>query len=86
VPGNSLLARQGESLLRCAGLADWVSANEQEYVELALARVNDLERLGELRAGLRSRALASPLFNAARFARNLEVAFAGMARNNGIGP
>jgi protein O-GlcNAc transferase len=78
--GGSLLARQGESLMRCVGLGDWVAANEQEYVEIALARVHNLEKLGELRASLRSRALASPLFDAPRFARNLEDAFAAMAR------
>ncbi len=78
--GNSLLARQGESLMRCVGLGDWVAANEQEYVEIAVARADDLDSLRELRAGLRSRALASPLFDAARFARNLEDAFSGMAQ------
>lgn len=78
--GNSLLARQGESLMRCVGLGDWVAADEQEYVDIALARVNELDKLSELRASLRSRALASPLFDAARFARNLEDAFAGMVR------
>jgi len=78
--GNSLLARQGECLMRCVGLGDWVAINEQEYVEIALARVSELDKLGELRAGLRSRSLASPLFDAARFARNLQDAFEGMAR------
>lgn len=77
--GNSLLARQGESLLRCVGLGGWVAANEQDYVDTALAQVGDLTKLGELRASLRLRALNSPLFDAARFARNLEDAFAGMA-------
>jgi protein O-GlcNAc transferase len=83
--GNSLVTRQGASMLRCVGLGDWVATSEQEYVEIALARVNDLESLGDLRSGLRSRALASPLFDAARFARNLEDAFAAMARTKGIG-
>ncbi len=83
--GNSLLARQGESLMRCVGLGDWVAANELEYVEIAAARVHDLHKLRELRASLRSRALASPLFDAARFARNLEDAFIGMARGERSG-
>jgi protein O-GlcNAc transferase len=81
--GHSLLARQGESMLRCAGLADWVARSEQEFVEIALKHANDLDALAELRAGLRSRALASPLFDAARFARNLENAFAAMAHVKG---
>jgi protein O-GlcNAc transferase len=78
--GNSLLARQGESMMRCVGLGEWVAPNEQEFVEVAVARVTDLERLAALRAGLRARALASPLFDAGRFARNLQDAFEGMAR------
>ncbi len=78
--GNSLLARQGESMMRCVGLTDWVAASEEEYVEIAVERVEDLRRLRELRASLRSRALASPLFDAARFAKNLEDAFAGMVQ------
>jgi protein O-GlcNAc transferase len=78
--GNSLLARQGESMMRCVGLGDWVATNEREYVEIAFARAHDLESLGRLRTTLRSRAFASPLFDAARFALNLEEAFAAMAR------
>jgi protein O-GlcNAc transferase len=82
VGGNSLLARQGESLMRCVGLGEWVAANEWEYVELAIALVSDLRELDELRAGLRSRALASPLFDATKFAQDLEVAFSEMMRAN----
>ena len=82
--GNSMLARQGESLLRCVGLDDWVAANEQEYVDIALERVSELDQLAELRAGLRPRVLASPLFDAARFARNLEDAFTGMVRAKAV--
>jgi protein O-GlcNAc transferase len=78
--GNSLLARQGESMMRCVGLTDWVAPDDDEYVKLALAQVRDLNKLGELRASLRLRALDSPLFGAKRFAENLESAFANMAR------
>jgi protein O-GlcNAc transferase len=81
--GNSLLARQGESMMRSVGLGDWVAGSEQEYVEIALARAHDLDALAELRASLRARALASPLFDAVRFARNLENAFAAMVHAKG---
>lgn len=73
--GNTLLERQGESMLRCAGLADWVATTEQEYIQLALVKVADLGQLEKLRANLRARVLASPLFDGASFARNLEDAF-----------
>ncbi|WP_158289994.1 tetratricopeptide repeat protein [Ramlibacter sp. WS9] len=80
--GHSLLARQGESLLRCVGLADWVASSEEEYVEIAAQHASDLKSLGEVRAGLRQRAINSPLFDSAKFARNLEDAFVGMAREH----
>ncbi|MDT3734800.1 MAG: tetratricopeptide repeat protein [Denitratisoma sp.] len=72
--GNTLLARQGASLLTCAGLQDWVAHDEAEYVEKAVALTSDLDRLAQLRAGLRDQVLASPLFDAPRFAANLETA------------
>jgi predicted O-linked N-acetylglucosamine transferase (SPINDLY family) len=37
-----------------------------------------LQRLAALRGGLRQQVLASPIFDATRFAQNLEVALRGM--------
>jgi len=76
--GATLLARQGESLLRCAGLSDWVATSEREYLALALAHAQDLVALRELRANLRARMMISPLFDAARFAEKFEAAMMGM--------
>jgi len=39
---------------------------------------SDLDRLASLRAGLRQQVLASPLFDASRFAKNFEEALWGM--------
>lgn len=76
--GHTLLERQGESLLRCAGLDDWVAASVEDYVARAIAHAADVDKLAQLRADLRARVLASPLFDASRFARHLEQAFADM--------
>ena len=76
--GNTLVSRQGESMLRCVGLGDWVATSAQDYVRIALEKVADLAALGTLRAELRAKALASPLYNGERFARNLETALLGM--------
>lgn len=81
--GDSLLSRQGASLLTAAGLAGWVAHSEDEYVSKAIAFAADLPQLAALRAGLRQQALASPLFDAPRFARNFEAALYRMWEQRG---
>jgi protein O-GlcNAc transferase len=76
--GDSLIARQGASLLACAGLTDWIAVDGDDYVARALAHAADIDRLGRLRAQLRDQVRASPLFDAPRFARHLETALEGM--------
>jgi predicted O-linked N-acetylglucosamine transferase (SPINDLY family) len=76
--GDTLVSRQGASLLRCVGLDDWVASDVDDYVARALAHAADVDGLAALRSELRQRALASPLFDAARFARNFEAALEGM--------
>jgi predicted O-linked N-acetylglucosamine transferase (SPINDLY family) len=78
--GRTLVERQGESLMSCAGLADWVAQDEDQFIALALAKAGDIAALAALRARLRDQVLASPLFDAQRFARHLEAAFAEMVR------
>lgn len=72
--GGSLISRQGVGVLMNAGLSDWVAADEEEYVAKAVLFASDLDKLASLRVGLRSQILASPLFDAPRFARNIENA------------
>lgn len=76
--GNTLLARQGASLLKAVGLSEWIASTESAYVDLAIAFANDLPALATLRSSLRTRALASPLFDARRFAEKLEDALWSM--------
>jgi predicted O-linked N-acetylglucosamine transferase (SPINDLY family) len=76
--GDTLLSRQGAGVLTPAGLGDWVAESEDEYVAKALAFAADLPALARLRAGLREQVLASPVFDARRFARNFETALWGM--------
>jgi predicted O-linked N-acetylglucosamine transferase (SPINDLY family) len=68
----------GESILHNAGLADWIAADEAAYAELGARLAGDPSSLAALRATLRERMLGSPLFDAPRFARNLEAAIRGM--------
>ena len=84
--GSTLLARQGASLLTAAGLSNWVTSSADEYVAKAVAFWLDLSRRSGLRARLREQVLLSPLFDAERFARNLEVALLGMWEAKGSKP
>ena len=76
--GETLIARQGESILRCAGLGSWVVSSEDDYISQALEHVADLASLAVLRADLRTRVCDSPLFDAASFADAFEQALLGM--------
>jgi protein O-GlcNAc transferase len=72
------LSRQGVGLLMNAGLPEWVAADPQDYVARAVAHANDLQALAALRSDLRRRVLASPIFDAPRFAEHFEAALRGM--------
>ncbi len=74
IAGDRLIARQGASLMHAAGLPAWVADDEASFVARAVALAADTRGLAELRAGLRERVRASPLFDAQRFAANLESA------------
>ncbi|MEO8342857.1 MAG: tetratricopeptide repeat protein [Gallionella sp.] len=84
--GDTLLARQGASMLTAAGLPDWVATSTTEYIAQAIARASDLPTLATLRAGLRQQVSASPLFDAKRFARNFEEALWGMWQTKSLPP
>ena len=70
----------GASVLRNAGLDDWVAGDAAAYVERAVAAAGDLASLATLRAGLRARLTDSPLRDEADFARQMEDAFRTMWR------
>lgn len=74
----SLVGRQGLSMLHCVGLQEFVADSETSYIALAAQHAQQLDRLTQVRAQLRSKALASPLFNAALFSRSLESALIDM--------
>ena len=76
--GDRFLSLSATSIAHHAGLPDWVAADPDDYVAKAVAFASDLARLAALRAGLRQQVLASPLFDARRFARNFEDALWGM--------
>jgi protein O-GlcNAc transferase len=76
--GDTLLSRQGASLLTAAGLGDWIATSREDYIAKALAFASDLSELSALRSGLREKVRTSPLLDAPRFARNFEDALWSM--------
>lgn len=76
-PGDSFAGRVAASLIHAAGLAELAVAGREEYVALATRLAVDSRHL----AGVRARLLeqrASPLFDTARYVRNLERAYVAM--------
>ena len=78
--GDRLLSRQGASLMHCAGLPDWVATDAHDYADRAVSHANDLDGLERLRRALRAQVLASPIFDAPRFASHLESALHALWR------
>jgi len=76
--GDSLISRQGVGILMNIGLPNWIAENESEYITKSIFFASDLEKLVELRAGLRMQALTSPLFDAQIFAQDFENSLWGM--------
>ena len=76
--GTQFLARQGVGLLMNAGLPEWIAADADDYVARAISHASNLDHLVSLRSRLRQQVLASPVFNAPRFAQHLESALRGM--------
>ena len=76
--GDRFLSHVGESIAHNSGLVDWIAEDDDDYVAKAIMHTANLERLATLRSGLRAQVLASPLFDAPRFARHFEEALWGM--------
>jgi predicted O-linked N-acetylglucosamine transferase (SPINDLY family) len=76
--GDTGVSRAGASLLHAIGMPQWIAQDGERYVQLAAELTQDIPRLAELRANLRSRMRNSPLMDAPRFARQIEAAYREM--------
>lgn len=72
IAGDTLIARQGASLMSAAGLADWVVVDQDAFVQTAVAFAAEPDKLAALRSRLRPQVQQSALFDGARFARDFE--------------
>ncbi len=75
IEGRWATARAGMTLLRTAGLSQWIAHTPAEYVRLAAGLAGDLPALAEWRRTLRGHLRASPLMDGPRFAADVERAF-----------
>lgn len=78
--GECPVSRAGLSQLSNLGLPELVTFTEEQYVETAAKLANDIPRLQELRAALRSRMEKSVLMDAPHFARQIEAGYRSMWR------
>jgi len=76
--GETYVSRFGGSALVSMGLQQWIAQSREEYVEIAARLAGDLDRLAELRAGLRQRMASSRLVDGVAFTRNLETEYRRM--------
>ncbi len=76
--GSSFIARQGVGLIMNAGLPQWIAKDPEDYVAKALGFASDLSALAALRSGLRQQVIASPIFDAPRFADHFQAALRAM--------
>jgi len=79
--GGLLWSGCGLSLLSTVGLPELVAHGQEDYLRIARALALDLDRLAQLRAGLRQRLRASALMDEAGFARALEALYRGAWRH-----
>lgn len=74
IDGDRFISRVGASLLRTVGLRDLVAANAVQFVEIAARLAADVQRIQQIRSGLRSALVSSPLGDAKTFASHFEAA------------
>ena len=70
--GDRHAGRVGASLLNAVGLPGQVAGDADDYVRIAAGLAADLQKLADLRAGMRERLRQSPLMDELGFTRELE--------------
>lgn len=76
--GTTFAGRVAGSLLRAVGLPELITSSTEEYERLALRLAAQPDILAELRQKLARNRSTAPLFDMARFARDIEAAYRHM--------
>ncbi len=80
--GEHHAARVSASLLTQLGHTEWIANDRDAYIALAAQLASDAHSLNTIRQALRPKMEKSSLREEAAFARKVEVAFLGMAREH----
>ncbi|HXJ01959.1 MAG TPA: tetratricopeptide repeat protein [Micropepsaceae bacterium] len=88
VSGESFPGRVAASLLRAVGMEDMIAPSLAAYESMALGFARDPAALRAIRARLAANLRTAPLFDTARFTRDLESAYRTMweRSQNGLAP
>jgi len=73
--GRPPVGRIGKSLLEAIGHPEWCAKNRTQYIARALELASDLDRLAELRQGLRTTMATSLLCDVADWTRHMEALY-----------
>ena len=73
--GDRYVSHMGESIMMNLDLEECITNSQEAYVAKAIALATDLPRLAEMRGGLRTQLLKSPLCDGPEFTRDLEAAY-----------
>jgi predicted O-linked N-acetylglucosamine transferase (SPINDLY family) len=76
--GGTIPSRLAAASLTALGLTDFIAADLDAYVALAVAKAGDVAALARLRASLRQRIAGSQFGNPLRYARAVEAAYRTM--------
>ena len=79
--GDRPVSRQTKGFLKVIGLDELASGATSGYMDCAVQLSRDLERLAEIRQGLRQRMSSSPLCDGVRFTRKLEDIYRNIWRS-----
>lgn len=71
--GQHSCARSSASLMTSLGLAEWIANSPEEFVAAGRRLCSDFSGIAQLRSGMRTRMLASPVGDQALFARHFEA-------------
>jgi len=76
--GETFVARVAASILNAAGLPDLITKSADSYFDLAQTIASNREKLKHLKARLAANRMTCPLFDSARFTRDLERLYTRM--------